>query len=66
MIPLIALMIGSYIFVRMVSFILRKDTQSEHWIVKILAGLVGIAVIVCVIKIFQASTELSSLMQLEF
>ena len=37
MIPAIGIMIGAYIFTRMVSFIARDGEQSEHWIVKICA-----------------------------
>jgi len=63
MIPLLSLMIGSYIVVRMVSFIFRKKPREEHWAVQILAGIVGLVAIICVILIFKSSQEASSLMQ---
>lgn len=60
MIPLIGLMIGIYITIRMLSFILRKEPRSEHIIIKVLAG-IGIAItIFCIVAIFQSSSSIPS------
>lgn len=60
MIPLIGLMIGVYITIRMLSFILRKEPRSEHIIIKVLAGIGIVITIFCIIAIFQSSSSIPS------
>ena len=48
MIPDLGLMIGAYIIVRMVSFILRTGERRESTLVKILAIIAIIVTVVCV------------------
>lgn len=61
MIPAIGLMIGVYIIVKMLSFIIRKEPRAEHVIIKIFAGIAVAVTIFCIIAIFQSSSSIPGL-----
>lgn len=62
MIPLIGFMIGFYIIVRMLSFILRKEPRNENLFIKIISGITIIIIIICMISLWQTSTETASML----
>ena len=48
MIPAIGLMIGAYVFTRMVSFLTRKGDMAESIIVKVFAVITMLVTAICV------------------
>ena len=60
MLPLLSLMIGAYIILRCLSFILRSGERAEHWMVIVLAFLVMLVAIAAVIGIFAIGADVES------
>ena len=58
MIPAIGLMIGVYIIVKMLSFILRLGTIEENMVVKIFAGIAILITIYCIYALFTSSSSI--------
>jgi hypothetical protein len=61
MLPDIGLMIGVYIFVRMISFLTRTGDRKESVLVKIFAVLAIIITIICTFDLLLHGTTRSSL-----
>lgn len=57
MIPDIGLMIGVYIFVRMVSFLTRSGERAENIIVKVLAVFAMLVTAICVLDLLMHGTS---------
>jgi len=47
MIPDIGLMVGAYVFTRMVSFLTRKGDREESVLVRVFAGITAVVVVIC-------------------
>ena len=60
MIPMMSLMIGSYIITRMISFITRKDERKEAPIITVLAAITILISIVVIIDLFTRGASIPS------
>lgn len=59
MIPAIGFMVGAYIIVRLVSFLIRRGQPSEYWAVRVLSAVAGVITLFVMAYLFVGPGELT-------